>query len=102
MRYGEKEILEFLRWAIRDTKGEKAKKLWDDYNDYKCRCESIPIEPLVMPTLKEIKEKQEYKTVYLLIATLANLCAATEERIIDLLTGDLWDEEEAGQIKRSA
>lgn len=61
-----------------------------------------PVENQVMLTLEEIENKRDYKTVYLIIATLANLCAATEEKIIDLLTGYLWDEEEAGHIKRSA
>lgn len=62
-----------------------------------------PLDGLVMPTLNvEALQKREYKTVYLLIATLANICCATEEKIIELLTGYLWDEEEAGQIKRSA
>lgn len=66
------------------------------------RASEVGVEPEVIPTLKEIENKRDYKTVYLVIATLANLCAATEERIIDLLTGYLWDEEEAGHIKRSA
>lgn len=60
------------------------------------------VERMVMPTLKEITEKREYKTCYLLIATLANMCAGNEDKIIDLLTGYLWDKEEARILKSSA
>ena len=60
------------------------------------------IEEMLTPTLEEITKKREYKTAYLLIATLANMFATNEEKIIELLTGYLWDEEEAEHIKRSA
>lgn len=46
------------------------------------------------------KEQQlEYRTVSYLVSALANICEAPPNRIVDALTGLLWDEEEAGQIK---
>ena len=50
--------------------------------------------------LRELEEKREIKTIYLLISTLANMCAANEGKIIDLLTAYLWSEEEAGKLKQ--
>lgn len=76
---------------------------YEEYCAIRNKCKiSNRLEKLVMPTLEEITKKQEYKTAYLLISTLANMCAADESKIIELLTGYLWDEEEAGHIKRSA
>lgn len=51
--------------------------------------------------MTEKEQQREYRTVSHLVAALANTCAATPERVIDALTGVLWDEEEAGQIKRA-
>jgi len=48
-------------------------------------------------TLKE--QECEYRTVSYLVSALANICSASPNQIIDQLTGLLWDEEEAGQIK---
>jgi hypothetical protein len=49
---------------------------------------------------KKTKDQQcEYRTVSYLVSALANICAAPPNKIIDLLTGYLWDEEEAGEIK---
>ena len=50
--------------------------------------------------MDEKEQQREYKTVSYLILTLANICAASPDKIVDNLTGYLWDEEEAGQIKR--
>lgn len=46
-------------------------------------------------------QQREYRTVSYLCATLANICTASPNMVIDALTGLLWDEEEAGQIKRA-
>ena len=43
----------------------------------------------------------EYKVISNSIDTLCLLCAADRDKTINLLTGYLWDEEEAGCIKRS-
>jgi len=45
------------------------------------------------------QEEMEYTIIRNSVSTLAALCAGSEEKIIDLLTGYLWDEEEAGGIK---
>ena len=47
------------------------------------------------------EQQREYRTVSYLVSTLANICTAAPNQIIDQLTGFLWDEEEAGQIKRA-
>jgi hypothetical protein len=47
----------------------------------------------------EKDQQREYRTVSYLVSALANICAAPPNKIIDLLTGYLWDEEEAGEIK---
>lgn len=44
-------------------------------------------------------QQREYRTVSYLVSTLANICCASPNMIIDALTGILWDEEEAGHIK---
>jgi hypothetical protein len=54
-----------------------------------------------MKTVQELKQEREYRTASYLVSTLANMCAASPNKIIDLLTGYLWDEEEAGDIKRA-
>jgi hypothetical protein len=51
-------------------------------------------------TLKELEDQRDYKTVFLLVSSLASMCAGNPNKIIDNLTGYLWDEEEAGSIKR--
>lgn len=45
------------------------------------------------------KEQIEYTTIAHIVGILANMCAAPEKMVMDRLTGFLWDEEEAGQIK---
>ncbi len=47
------------------------------------------------------KEEIEYKVINNCISTLAVICTADFNKIMDLLTGYLWDEEEAGGIKRA-
>lgn len=59
------------------------------------------VEPEVKPDVGSLAQKREYKTVYLLVSTLANMCAGNEDEIINLLTGYLWDEKEAGEIRHS-
>ena len=48
------------------------------------------------------KENIEHATIKNTIRILSVMCSAKEDKIIDLLTGYLWDEEEAGDIKRSS
>ena len=45
------------------------------------------------------EQEREYRTVSYLVSTLCNICEAPQNKVIDLLTGYLWDEEEAGKIK---
>jgi len=49
--------------------------------------------------MNEREQQKEYQTVGYLVSALANICAASPNMIIDKLTGFLWDEEEASQIK---
>ena len=51
--------------------------------------------------MTEKEQQREYRTVSYLVSALANICTAAPNQIIDALTGMLWDEEEAGQIKRA-
>jgi len=44
----------------------------------------------------------EYAVVKSAVNILCVLCAANSNIVIDALTGILWDEEEAGDIKRSS
>jgi len=50
-------------------------------------------------TKENLQQQREYRTVSYLVSTLANICAGSPNQVIDLLTGYLWDEEEAGKIK---
>lgn len=43
----------------------------------------------------------EYAIIANTIDTLSVLCAGDRDKIVDLLTGYLWDAEEAGGIKQS-
>lgn len=47
------------------------------------------------------KQDIEYAVIKNLVRALAVICAANPEPIIDLLTGYLWDDEEAEGIKKS-
>ena len=51
--------------------------------------------------MNDKQQQCEYRTVSYLVSTLANICAASPNKIIDQLTGYLWDEEEAEEIKRA-
>jgi len=48
------------------------------------------------------KKQIEYAVIKNAINTLAVVCTANKDKIIDILTGYLWDEEEAGGIKQSS
>ena len=48
------------------------------------------------------KHKGECGTCWLLCCTLAHICDAEPVDVVDKLTGYLWDEEEAGEIKDNA
>jgi hypothetical protein len=48
---------------------------------------------------QELAQEREYRTVSYLISTLTNICSGSPNKVIDLLTGYLWDEEEASEIK---
>lgn len=52
-----------------------------------------------MTTEQEQQQAREYRTVSYLVSTLANICAAAPNLIIDRLTGVLWDADEAEKIK---
>jgi hypothetical protein len=54
-----------------------------------------------MKTEQELAQEREYRTVSYLVSTLANICAGSPNKVIDLLTGYLWDKEEAEKIKVS-
>lgn len=47
------------------------------------------------------EQDKEYRTVSFLVSTLANICEASPNQIINYLTGYLWDEEEASAIKKA-
>lgn len=49
--------------------------------------------------MTEQEQRREFRTVSLLVAALANTCAADPGMVIETLTGVLWDEEEAGRLK---
>ncbi len=49
-----------------------------------------------------MNEKQEYAVVNNAVSILASMCAGDTTKIIDLLTGYLWDEEEAGELKHAS
>lgn len=49
--------------------------------------------------MTEQEQQNEYRTVSYLVSALANICKASPNQVIDQLTGLLWDEEEAGEIK---
>jgi len=51
--------------------------------------------------MTEKEQQREYQTVSYLVSALANICTAPPNMVIDRLTGFLWDEEEAGRIKRA-
>jgi hypothetical protein len=48
------------------------------------------------------KEKTEYAIISNAIDILCVQCSGNRGKVIDLLTGYLWDEEEAGGIKESS
>ena len=45
--------------------------------------------------------ERDYAVLINCINTISVTCAGSPEKIVDLLTGYLWDEEEAGEIKES-
>lgn len=50
-----------------------------------------------------MKAKQiEYAAIKSAVNILCVICSANSNAVIDALTGILWDEEEAGDIKRSS
>lgn len=51
--------------------------------------------------MTEPEQQREYQTVSYLVSALANICVASPNQIVDHLTGFLWDEEEAGNIKKA-
>jgi hypothetical protein len=53
-----------------------------------------------MITIKELREKQEYKTIAYMICALAEMCAGEPLIVIDKLTDYLWDDNEAEQIEK--
>lgn len=55
-----------------------------------------PLNDFMKPGRFTRKDEVKYR----LVTTLANIFQASPNQIIDRLTGLLWDEEEAGKIKR--
>ena len=53
-------------------------------------------------SLTPLAEQLSYETTAHLVAALAGQCAAAPEKVIDLLTGYLWDAEEAVRLKETA
>ena len=51
--------------------------------------------------MSDWKQQVEYAVIKNLVRTLSVMCASNEDKVIDLLTGYMWDEEEAGEIKKS-
>ena len=51
--------------------------------------------------MNETEPQREYRTAAYVTTTNANICLASPNQIIDRLTGLLWDEKEAGEIKRA-
>lgn len=47
------------------------------------------------------QQKREHQTVWHLVSALAGMCAALPEKVVDELTGYLWDEDEAAKIKEA-
>ena len=47
------------------------------------------------------EDEREYAVIANAVGILSIMCAANRDKIVDLLTGYLWDEEEAGSIKRT-
>jgi len=50
--------------------------------------------------MTEKEKEREYKTIAHLVSILGVMCSADPEKIINLLTAYLFDEEEAGNIKQ--
>lgn len=48
------------------------------------------------------EEERDYKIIKNAVNILSITCCANPDKIIELLTGYLWDEEEVGEIKRSS
>lgn len=48
-----------------------------------------------------MEQQREYRTISYLVSTLANICTVSPNIIINRLTGLLWDEEEAKDIKQA-
>lgn len=46
-----------------------------------------------------VQQKREYQIISRQIETMCILCDADPKVVVDLLTGYLWDEQEAGGIK---
>ena len=53
-------------------------------------------------SLTPLAEQRSYETTAHLVTALACQCAAAPEKVIDLLTGYLWDAEEAVRLKETA
>jgi hypothetical protein len=48
------------------------------------------------------KKEIEYSVIKNTLRILCVMCAANVDKVIDILTGYLWDEEEAGEIKSAS
>lgn len=59
----------------------------------------IPSESATLKLNEWKRHKSECKTLWHLCCAIAEICTAPTDMVVDNLTGWLWDEEEAGEIK---
>jgi hypothetical protein len=52
-----------------------------------------------MEGLMSLNKKEEYMIIVNAISILTTVCSASPIKVTDMLTGYLWDEEEASDIK---
>jgi len=77
-------------------------KIYSSQNDE--YAEHLVNEAIRLDVENDMKEKQqlrEYDIIKHLICALSLMCAASPNKVTDLLTGYLWDEEEAEFIKKA-
>lgn len=49
--------------------------------------------------MSEISDRKQMRIICNSIRTITELCPYPEEKVVNLLTGYLWDEQEAGKLK---
>ena len=61
----------------------------------------MSIEIDVRNTIEEVQQLREYDIIKHLICSLSLMCAGSPNKVTDLLTGYLWDKDEAEMIKKA-